>query len=664
MKKKIIFTMFVFFIIAMCSNIYSFATFEITNFVIDSELSSDGNLHVTEKITYYTDEVVNGLTRKILTKNPRNKTNSADLLELNSVKVNGELCTQVSAGVKGQNKVFEYTAIGNSEYDIKLYSPFDTSYKLVEYDYVLNNVAVKYNDIGELFWNFIGDEWDCEIQNLTINIILPQIAATETSYVFGHGSDNGTFAKHGNYVTLIAYNLNAYQPLDARILFSRNAISDSTKTVNKDVLNEYIAQEEGLSSKMEDTKIIANLSIKELSVVLSGIIIIAWIISYVCFDKEVRVEKIKYYREMPFELEPELLQYIYYGKTKSNSFYIGVLNLIKLGVYKLEKTVNKIGKETQKITYNPNHTAKLKEYQKDMIKTINGFLVDDENGEKSLDLLSLAEKMERSAGSGFRKYKNSLESEKKKLAGKPTKAPKKITSIAIISMVCLIFIIVMASMSLGDPELSFGLLAFLPFITGVYSLVFSSLNDEVAAWIFLIFHCGCFQGALIAMMVQAGVGSLYVPYILLFILIQYLMRIEKFPKEERQIIEYVSGLKRYIKHYSLLNEKDSLDYIELWEDYFIMAIALGLNNKTINYFYNYGKEQNSNLGYSMNSTSSYMNFHNNVHSSISNYQKAYQITSSASRRSSYSGSRGGFSGGSSSGGGGGRRRRRWTLLKI
>ena len=47
-----------------------------------------------------------------------------------------------------------------------------------------------------------------------------------------------------------------------------------------------------------------------------------------------------------------------------------------------------------------------------MIKTINGFLDDDESGEKSLDLLNLADKMERTTGSGFKKYKKNLESEK------------------------------------------------------------------------------------------------------------------------------------------------------------------------------------------------------------------------------------------------------------
>ena len=123
--------------------------------------------------------------------------------------------------------------------------------------------------------------------------------------------------------------------------------------------------------------------------------------------------------------------------------------------------------------------------------------------------------------------------------------------------------------------------------------MFAVVEGGIAIYIFLIFHCACFQGGIIAIMVSNGVGILYIPYILMFLLIQYVVRIKKYSIEERQMVESIAGLRRYIKDYSLLNEKDSLEYIALWEDYFILAIALELNYNTINYFYNYGKEQNS-----------------------------------------------------------------------
>lgn len=664
MNKKICF-LGLFLLIIICINTSSFATFQITDFTIDTVLNEKGDLYVTERIIYYTDEIVNGLTRKIITKNPSNKINSADSLQLNNIKVDGENCYQVNYAEKGQDGVYEYTISRNNEYNIKLYSPFDTYYKTVEYEYVLYNVAVKYNDIGEIFWNFIGDEWDCNINNLTINIELPEEVTYETSWVFGHGSNYGSFTKNENNITLTANNIEAYQPIDARILFARNAIDNSSKIVNKDVLEQYINEEQGMFSEIEQKKIIVNYPVKDIAIVLTIIVIILGVICYILFDKEVKVEKNKYIREIPFGLPPELLQYIYYGKMKSKSFYIAVLNLVKLGVYKIENTVNEVGKETQKLIYNSHHNAKLKEYQKHIVNTINGFLV-EENGEFGLDFIKLSSKMERTTGSGFRKYKDSLKKEKESLFGKPTKIPKKIIWIAVICMACIIGIIILITLAKGDLENAIGLIFLIIFITVIYSILFVTAGNTIPVLIFLILHCGCFQGALIALFIECNIKFLYIPYILMFVLIQYLFRIRKFPKEERQIIEQIKGLRRYIKDYSLLKDKDSLDYIELWEDYFIMAIALGLNTKTINYFYNFGKEQNTNLGYSMNNTNSYMNFHHDMYNSFYNYQRTSNVISrsSGSRSSSYSSSSGGFSGGSSSGGRGGRWWRRRTFLKL
>ena len=374
-----------------------------------------------------------------------------------------------------------------------------------------------------------------------------------------------------------------------------------------------------------------------------------------------RVEKVRYYREMPFGLEPELLQYFYYGKTVSNSYYVAFLNLIKLGVYRLENSINKVGKEVQKIVYNENHNAKLKEYQSKMVKTINKYLIWDENTERSIDLLTLNSRMSNSSGYGFSDFESSLKAEKESLVGKSKKAPSKIKFIPISILIALMITILFIGIKKSN-EMGITIHFMMGFLTLIYSVFFINVGNSLYTMLFLICHCGCFQGALIGMMITSELGILYIPYILIFIYIIYVYRIEKFPKEERQIIEYIKGLKRYIKHYSMLSSKDELDYINLWEDYFIMAIALKLNNKIINYFYDYGREQvSSSLGNSMHNTNTYNDFNNNMQNTFENYHKSSMTHGNTSSRSSYSGSSGGFSGGSSSGGGGGRR---WWRKQI
>ena len=55
--------------------------FVIEDFTIDSELKDNGDLYVTERITYCTNEYVNGLTRKIITK--KDKENFKKAKEIN-----------------------------------------------------------------------------------------------------------------------------------------------------------------------------------------------------------------------------------------------------------------------------------------------------------------------------------------------------------------------------------------------------------------------------------------------------------------------------------------------------------------------------------------------------------------------------------------------------
>lgn len=667
MNKKLVYISFIIFLFVILLNIPSFAAFYISDFQIDANLDSKGDMEVKEKITYYTDEVTNGLTRKIITTNNLNKNNSASSFELKGVYVDEKLCDNVSYATIGDNLVYEYHTDGSNEYNIKLFSPFTSEVKTVEYDYILSNVAVRYNDIAELYWNFIGDEWDCSIENLTINITLPELASRSTSYVYGHGSDNGSFTKSGNKITLYASNLSAFQALDARILFKKEAISDSPKSIDKDVLEKYINEEEGFYKKQEEKKVFANLSIRNIAEILSLIILLTWFATYILFDKEYSVDEGKYVREIPFNLEPEMIQYLYYGKVTNSSFYVGFLNLLKLGVFKLEERSNKVGKKVQTIIYNKDENAELSDAESAIKDTIKGFLEKDNiTGEETIDVLKLSKKMEKSSGYGYKKYEEKIESAKEVLFGKPSKAPKNILIMAVVAMIALIAIITMTAFSVNATEYMddvFVIPVFLGFITVIYSAVFASAGSQIPILLFLFFHCGAFQVANFFILKSAGVAWLFIPYILLFVYIQYLVRIKKYSIEERHAIAKIKGLRRYIKDYSMLNQKEELvGNIALWEDYFIIAIALGLNTRTINYFYNYGKEQlGSNLGNSMHYSNSYMDFHYPMYTSFHSYQTSYHSHysgGSSSGGSSFSGSSGGFSGGSSSGGGGGRRWRR------
>ena len=660
MKNKILIGIILFLGIIILYNAKSEATFKISNFQIDCDVQENGDIEIEENITYYTDESKNGLIRTIETKNRMNLTNSADTLELEEVLADGIIYKQTSNAQVGDEGVYTYSKSAN-EYEIKVFSPFTTKIKNISYKYKLTNVAVKYNDIAELYWNFIGTEWDCAIDNLIININLPESAINGNIYVYGHGSDNGTFTKIGNYITLKAQDISAYQAIDARILFPTIAIPTSTKTVDKEVLYKYIDLEEGMYEKREDIKILFGLSIKQIALGISALIILVGIIIYFKHDKEYKVEKYKYYREIPYNLEPEILQRIYYGKITKNAFWVTFLNLIKKGVFKVEKTTNEVGKETEKIILEDNN-KELKEYQKRVKDQIKDFLPDKKN---EIDILKLQAKMKRANQKKYLKFEKELNAEVEGIVGEIKKVPKKIIVFLVISMISLIILITSLCFITGVAEMCFMIAMFLGITALVYSIFFAVIPFNIGMVVFFGIHFTAFQSANIAMLLQARIGMMYIPYILLFILIQYVIRIKKSSKEERKIKEQLKGLRRYIKDYSLLSEREEINQIALWEEYFILAIALGLNKKVINDWYEYGQNYmgDSNLETSLYNIGGYTCMATAMIPAFNSYVNASSRTYSSSG-SGFSGSSGGFSGGSSSGGGGRRWWRRKLLLKY
>lgn len=662
MKNKVVIGMILFFGILFLYNFHVEATFKITDFQINCDVQENGDIEIEENITYYTNENKNGLIRTIKTQNELNTTNSADSLNLKEVLADGVAYQGVYGARVGEEGVYTYGMSSKDTYEIKVFSPFDYPIKTITYRYKLTNVAVKYKDTAELYWNFIGSEWDCPIDNLSININFPESAINGTIYVFGHGSDKGTFNKIGNVVTLQAYDIKAYQAIDARILFPTVAIQNSNKIVNKNVLNKYIHEEEGMYAEREEPKILFGLSVKEIAFVVSGIIVIAGFMIYIRYDKEYKVKKYPYYREIPYNLEPEILQKIYYGKVPKNAFWITFLNLIKKGVFRIEKTTNEVGKETEKIIL-VDDTKPLKAHQKAVKDQIKDFFL---GGGNEIDMIKLQARMKIAKPKKYLTFKKELEAETEGIVGETKKIPKTIIAILAVSMLLLIgFITYMSLFTSNIIGAGFSVAIFLGMTAFMYSIFFAKVTFNIVVIIFFIFHFGAFQIGNISALREVGLEIMYIPYILLFVLIQYVIRIKKSSKEERQIREQVKGLRRYIKNYSLLSQREEINEIALWEDYFILAIALGLNKKVINNWYEYGKGyvESSNLENSLYHIGGYTYMSTVIMPSFQSYANISSRRSYSSGGSSFSGSSGGFSGGSSFGGGGRRWRRRKFLLK-
>ena len=642
MKKKILFFVFVFFLLLICSS-HSNATFTKDNYIINAVVLENGDMHVEETIQYKTDESKNGVTRTIKLKNPQNTTNSATGFELEDVLVDYESCVQVRKGSNGQDKVYEYSYDGNEAY-IKLYTPFRYQGKTVKYIYTLKNVAVKYNDIAEIYWNFIGNDSTDRTENLTINIALPYEASQDTIYVYGHGSDNGKFQKNRNYITLTAQDIAEKQAIDARVLFSKDAIS-TTKIVNKNVLQNYRNVEEGMNNKT----LVFGVDINIIATICIVIILVTFVIIYKKYHNKSKKYK-EYVRELPYNLDPEILQYVYYGKIQKNTFWVTFLNLVKKGIFSIEKTTNKVGKETYAIVYKDDK-QKLPDYEEKATELILNCMSD----ENKIEIERLKAKLK--TNKAYKDYSEFLKSIEIEIDAtfEEDKKPKKLRTI--ITIVMALFIAFIASLILitnGKFEFTLSAIMLLAITTVIYGVLFIAIGKSI----FLLLHCLIFQAANFGVLLNGGVGLFYIPYLMLFILMIYCYRLKIESDKKQEVRAMVKSLRNYIEDYSMLQEKGVEDIV-LWGEYLIMAVALGLNKNTINYFYDGCIQNNNSLGTSLVIVGNYSTFYSGFGTTF-NSVRGYSSSSSGG----YSGSSGDFSGGSDSGGGGRRRRRNWLILIL
>ena len=87
----------------------------------------------------------------------------------------------------------------NNTCKLKVYSPSKDTSKTFKVKYILQNVCVAHNDVGELYYNFIGGDWQCSIKNLDIDkpiINLNNIDFLVNDYSYDYVQDHFTDIKN------------------------------------------------------------------------------------------------------------------------------------------------------------------------------------------------------------------------------------------------------------------------------------------------------------------------------------------------------------------------------------------------------------------------------------------------------------------------------------
>lgn len=151
----------VLFITFFTAQVYGIEAFNITAFDIDMTVNEDNSYLITETIDIEFTEQRHGIIRNIPLKTYRGK-------------------TALISDVNVQGHKFS-TGRASGDFNIKIGDPnryANSSEKyIISYLYTIGDDGLK--DMDELYWNLIGLEWDCTIDNVTFKIDMPKYFQNE-----------------------------------------------------------------------------------------------------------------------------------------------------------------------------------------------------------------------------------------------------------------------------------------------------------------------------------------------------------------------------------------------------------------------------------------------------------------------------------------------------
>ena len=584
------------------TTIFGRTAYEIESLDIVANIERDGSLEVEERVIYDIGKI-NGILYNIDALGYGKFTNLQIFYEDDGEFKQARNNTAPSEG--------NFTvSVDDGLYKIKLYAPSQNERKEFIFRYNLTRGVTVYRDIAQLNRKMVGKEWQNSIGNISVTVNLPENVKKDDIYAFGHGPLTGNIEILDG--KSVRYTLNNYRPgefLEVNLLFPKNILTSFNPLLmkNKSALKEILDMEGKLAKEANDARKRAIIGFYLGRVVL--VLAVAWWLFLVVFiylknSKRYKVENEygEYFRELPDDYSPSIA-----GTLVSRNLYPSgrelfamLLDLVRKGHLKLEegeKTTTLILQESGK---------PLSEEEKFIL---NWYIRELGDGEKivleSVEALIKGRGGAKEFNRNYERWRTIVYSDMLEKNLKMDKRDK-------------------FSISLG---------------------IFTGIAYFIGGGMLVVY----FQSELFILMILLG-----------FILLPYTFSRKRASLEKEKAISRWEAFKKFLVDYSNLEEA-KLASIEVWEHYFVYAVALGVAEKVAKGYSKImskkGEESTiiGGRGYRNNSLMSMYLYSHAFRSMERNTsfvaQRAMESVVKSSR-SSARGSGGGFSGGSSGGGGG------------
>ncbi len=208
-------------------------------------------------------------------------------------------------------------------------------------EYKVLNAVVIHNDVAEFYYPILGSDYTENITDFQVKVHLPSDGSTMRFWA--HGPLNSSVEKLDEKTIYLKSDfIGAYNPVDVRVIFDKNLVPNSTKKSNVEATHYILEIEEERADEANQQRAEAKLLIGFVkgSTIIWYLGVIAFLIyTYIKYDKERTPNyKYDYYREIPLDYPPELVEYLMKKNVSVLGFKANILSLIERKKIKVEGT--------------------------------------------------------------------------------------------------------------------------------------------------------------------------------------------------------------------------------------------------------------------------------------------------------------------------------------
>lgn len=324
---------------------------------IKAQMETDGTLHVVEQRTFDFDGSYSAVwwTLNLLPSNAEFAVNGVRMMAVDGESATESSMSQVSE-VPFQLKWREEGGPGVDAYSVD--SPKNTVYVffgnapkriVVELDYTITNMAQVYDDVAEVYWQYLGSQWSAPSENVTATLQLPLPQGTtvepgENVRAWGHGPLEGVVSvNQDGSVTCTVPRVESGEYAEMRVLVPTSWLSNvSLKTLRlhagEQRLDTVLKEEQSWADQANTRRMMSFAYVAGCALVC--LLVLAWALwAFFRYGKEYTPRFTdKYWREVPDKgIHPAVIGRLWrWNRESTDDFTTTIMHMVQTGLVRID----------------------------------------------------------------------------------------------------------------------------------------------------------------------------------------------------------------------------------------------------------------------------------------------------------------------------------------